>query len=166
MTFFGYWGLAGFLLILLQAVIRLGPKAVDSIQNYSWSTWDWMLFVVIILFMGISEGYKGFQKQVAPRAVARAHSLSAGSPLLHKALAPFFCMSLFHATKKRLIVSWCVYAGIVCLILIVRQIPQPYRGMVDAGVVVGLAWGMIAIGANLILVLTGSPAADPELPGE
>ena len=28
-------------------------------------------------------------------------------------LAPLFCMGLFHATRKRLIVSWCALTGIV-----------------------------------------------------
>ena len=33
----------------------------------------------------------------------------------------------------------------IVLIVSVRQLPQPWRGMVDAGVVVGLTWGVVSI---------------------
>ncbi|MCP4433050.1 MAG: hypothetical protein GY806_18915, partial [Gammaproteobacteria bacterium] len=35
--------------------------------------------------------------------------------------------------------------AIVVLILIFNQISQPWRGILDAGVVVGLSWGVISI---------------------
>ena len=54
-------------------------------------------------------------------------------------------MALFHASRRRLMVSWLVYIGILIIIIVVRQLPQPWRGIVDAGVVVGLSWGIIAI---------------------
>jgi F0F1-type ATP synthase membrane subunit a len=38
-----------------------------------------------------------------------------------------------------------VTTGIVVLVLLVRAVPQPWRGIIDLGVVVGLAWGIISI---------------------
>ena len=34
--------------------------------------------------------------------------------------------------------------GIVGLIVLIRKLDQPWRGIVDAGVVVGLGWGLVA----------------------
>jgi hypothetical protein len=84
---------------------------------------------------------------------------------LHVALAPFFCTGLFHATRRRMIASWLLYAGIIALILAVRALDQPWRGMVDAGVVVGLSWGAVSILIYYVRALAGHPpAVSPELP--
>ena len=61
--------------------------------------------------------------------------------------------------------SWSMVLGIVTLVVLVRRLPQPWRGIIDGGVVVGLSWGIVAI---LILFgqgLTGRPVrASAELP--
>ena len=159
------WGVFGFVLILGQALYRLTPLALEPIQSGELLWWQWGLYGVSMLFNGYSEGYKAFQLQVAPRVVARANHLAKEPRLLHVLFAPLFCMCLFHATKKRLIVSWSVYVGIIALIILVRQLPQPYRGIVDAGVVLGLSWGVVAIVATYVQGLRGHlPDASPCLP--
>ncbi len=149
------WGIFGFILILCQAIYRLAPLAWQPIASGELAAWQWGLYGFSILFNGYSEGYKAFQLQVAPRVVARADHLAEHPKLLHVILAPLFCMALFHASRRRLMVSWLVYAGIVVLIIGVRQLSQPWRGMVDAGVVVGLSWGIIAIVATYVARLRG-----------
>ncbi len=149
------WGIFGFVLILCQAIYRLAPLAWQPISSGELETWHWGLYAFSILFNGYSEGYKAFQLQVAPRVVARADHLAAHPKFLHVVFAPLFCMALFHASRKRLLVSWLVYACIVVLIIGVRQLSQPWRGMVDAGVVVGLSWGIIAIVAAFLGRLRG-----------
>ncbi len=159
------WGIFGFVLILSQAIIRLAPLAWEPIANHQLASWQWGLFAGSILFNGFFEGYKAFQLQVAPRVMARASHLSTHPKPWHVALAPLFCMALFHASKKRLIVSWIVYAGIVILVIGVKQLSQPWRGIVDAGVVVGLSWGIIAIVVSFIAIVRGGPLkASPDLP--
>ena len=158
------WGVVGFSLLLTQAIIRLAPIALEPIRLGKLSLWHWGLYAMSILFMAYSEGYKAFQLQVAPRVSARAVALSDSQIGWHKVLAPLFCMALFHSTRKRLITSWIVYAGIVVLIVLVRQTPQPYRGILDAGVVVGLSWGIVAIWIEFIRVAKGKIPVDPELP--
>jgi apolipoprotein N-acyltransferase len=76
-------------------------------------------------------------------------------------LAPLFCMGLFHATRKRLIVSWCALIGIVGLIVLVRQLDQPWRGIVDGGVVAGLGWGLVAMLWFMVRALLGHPMPVP-----
>lgn len=75
-------------------------------------------------------------------------------------------MGLFHATKKRMIVSWAVTIGVAAIVAIVKRFPYPYRNIVDAGVVAGLTWGSLSI---IVLYakswITGKPPSiDPALP--
>ena len=159
------WGIFGFVLILGQAIYRLAPLAWQPIADGGLEPWHWGLYGFSILFNGYSEGYKAFQLQVAPRVVARADHLAKNPKLLHVVFAPLFCMAMFHASRRRLIVSWLVYLGIIILIIGVRQLDQPYRGIVDAGVVVGLSWGIIAIVDCFVSRLRGAPLqSSPDLP--
>jgi hypothetical protein len=55
--------------------------------------------------------------------------------------------------------------GVVALVLIVKSLPQPWRGIVDGGVVVGLAWGLVSLCASALRTLIkGPPAVDLQLP--
>jgi hypothetical protein len=160
------WGIFGFVLILLQAIYRLAPLAWEPIASGQLETWHWGLYTFSIVFNGYSEGYKAFQLQVAPRVIARADHLASQPRLLHVILAPLFCMALFHASRRRLIISWSVYAGILVLIIAVRQLAQPWRGIVDAGVVVGLSWGVLAIIVVFVDRMRGGELrTTAELPG-
>ena len=76
-------------------------------------------------------------------------------------------MGLFHATKKRMIVSWSVTIGVAVIVAAVKRLPYPWRNIIDAGVVFGLSWGSISIlGGYLISLITGiAPIdVDPALP--
>lgn len=159
------WGIFGFVLILSQAIVRLAPLAWQPIADGQLSGPQWALYALSIVFNGYFEGYKAFQLQVAPRVMARAFHLSGNLKPLHVVLAPLFCMTLFHATRKRLMVSWIVYAGIIVLVVSVRQLSQPWRGIVDVGVVFGLSWGIVAIlSAFVAIVRGGELKAGADLP--
>jgi len=54
-------------------------------------------------------------------------------------------MGYFHATKRTKIVAYSLTIGITLLVILVRLIPQPWRGIIDAGVVVGLTWGVLSL---------------------
>ncbi len=161
------WGVLGFTALLVQAIVRLTPLALEPLRAGGLAVWHWGLYGASILFNGYFEGYRAFQKQAAPRIVVRALHLGEHPRPLHVILAPFFCTGLFHATRRRVIAMWILYGGLVALIVSVRMLAQPWRGMIDAGVVVGLSWGVIAILATYLRALAGHPpAASPELPGE
>ena len=91
------------------------------------------------------EGYKGFQLKFSPLVVSRAQTLTSKSPIHHLLFAPFYAMGLFHATKKRKIVSWSVSTGVAVIVAAVKKLPYPWRNIVDAGVIVGLTWGSMSI---------------------
>lgn len=159
------WGLAGIVLLLGQAIVRLLPFALE-LQGRELAPLELASLAGWVLTSAYAEGYRGFQQQFSPRVVARAQHLSAHPRPLHVALAPLFCMGLIHATRKRLIVSWVLTLAIITIVLVVRRFAQPWRGIVDAGVVVGLGWGLIAIGYFVVRALRGhAMPVPPDVPG-
>ena len=149
------WGLLGVAALLFQAIWRLTPVALAALGGEVTPV-QWALTAGWWVFMGYSEGYKGFQRGFAPRVVARArHLASHRAPLHHVVLAPLYCMGLLHASRKRLAVSWGVVFMVIGLITAFRFIPQPYRGLLDSGVVLGLGWGLVAVAAFAVRALAG-----------
>jgi hypothetical protein len=159
------WALLGVVALLLQAVVRLAPIAWEPIALGMLSTTEATVYVSWVLFNAYAEGYRAFQKAFCPRVVARAHHVAVHPSALHALLAPAFAMCLLHATRRRLIVSWCLVCGLFLLVLAVRSLPQPWRGIVDGGVVVGLGWGLLALVAGGLRALkAGPPAVTLHLP--
>ncbi len=139
------WGVLGVLLLLGQALYRLTPLAIEPLADGSLTTFQAVLYAGWVVFNAWAEGYRAFQLRFSPRVVARAFHLGNHPRALFVAFAAPFCMSFFHATRRGKIVAWGILAMIVTLVVLVRQLPQPWRGIIDGGVVVGLAWGVLAI---------------------
>jgi hypothetical protein len=139
-----YWGIAGVVLVLASAILRLAPR-VFELAAFALSPLQCVLLVGFVLFMLYSEGWKGFHLNFAPRVVARAAGLRRAPQPLLVLLAPLVCMGYLHATRKRQLVSIILTSAIIALVLLVRLLPQPWRGIVDAGVVLGLGFGTLSI---------------------
>ena len=148
------WGVGGVMLLLASAVYRLSPVAWAALQEPLDGV-HWAFLIVFLSFMVAVEGYMGFQRGFSPRVVARAAYLRRHPRHLHALLAPLFCMGYFHATRRRQATSVLVTAAIIGLVLLVRQMPQPWRGIVDLGVVAGLVWGLVSM-AVFVLVARSS----------
>ncbi len=117
--------------------------------------------------MAYAEGYRAFQQAFSPRVAARARYLRDHPNLMHSLLAPLFCMAYFHAQRRRQITSISVTAGIIILVILVRFLEQPWRGIIDGGVVVGLAWGLVSLVVFAYRALTaGTFPYSPEVPEE
>lgn len=138
------WGIGGVLALLGEAVWRLLPLGLAPLREGSLTGSQAALYAVVVGFFGFAEGYRGFQQAFSPRAAARALWLTDHGSLAQKLLAPMFCMALMWATRRRLIINWLLVFGIVTVIILVREVPAPYRNMIDGGVVVGLSWGIVA----------------------
>jgi len=147
------WGLVGVSLLLGSAVYRLSLLAIVAL-SYDLQWFHWLALTAVVLFMAYAEGYRGFQQRFSPRAAARARYLKERPNLLHSLLAPFFCMGYFHATRRRKVTSISLTLGIIGLILLVRLLPQPWRGIIDVGVVIGLLWGIVSLLIYAILAFT------------
>ena len=138
------WGILGLSLLFGSALFRLYPHA-EELWGSDFSPIHWLSLAASLLFMGYAEGYRGFHLRFSPRAAARALYLRRNPTPLRVLFAPLFCMGFFHATRRRRIVAFSLTLMIVFLIVLVRQLPQPWRGIVDAGVLLGLGWGLISV---------------------
>lgn len=143
-TFGAIWGLAGVFLLLGSAVYRLSVVAASAF-SHTLQPRHWAALLIAVLFIAYAEGYRAFQQRFSPRVAARAKYLRNHPRVLHVALAPLFCMGFFYATRRRKITSISVTTGIVLLIVLVRLLPQPWRGIIDLSVVVGLGWGIVSL---------------------
>jgi len=158
------WGALGVFGLLLFAIYRLAPKALEAYDG-GLSTGQWLIAVVVCVFMAYAEGYRGFQTRFSPRTAARIRYLRDRPRIVHTLLAPLFAMGYFHATKRTKIVAYSLLLGIVTLVLLVHQLGQPWRGIVDAGVVIGLGWGVLSLAASLYSALTQDTyGPSPEVP--
>ena len=74
--------------------------------------------------------------------------------LLRVLLAPLFAMGFFQSNKKTRIVVWVILIMVICLITAVSYLSQPWRGIIDVGVVVGLSWGLVSFWCFAFKALT------------
>lgn len=139
------WGVLAISVMLGQALWRLIPIAWEPLRDGQLTPLQGVLYAAWVLFTAYSEGYRGFQKSFSPNCAARAVALSRKPTLLRAILAPAYLMSLFAASRRKLIASWLLVIGITVLVIAVKALPQPWRGIVDGGVVIGLGWGLISL---------------------
>jgi len=166
-TAIAVWGTFGVVAILGQAIYRLTPLAIAPFAEHMVELEHMAVAAVWTATMLFMEGYNGFQRRFSPRVVARAFHLARNPRPLFVALAPLFCFGFFHATRRRMITAYAFLIGIVALVIAVHQLDQPWRGVVDTGVVAGLLWGEIAILVFFVRALSGrSLPVPPDVPGE
>jgi hypothetical protein len=135
------WGIAGFLLLLGIAVSRLAPPAAEALgQKMHW--YQWVLLVVSGALLLYAKGYRGFQRGLSARVVRRALTLAGNPKLLNVAAAPLYCMGFFGAGRRRMVTMIALTAIMVGLIFVVRLLDQPWRGIIDFGIVLAFAWGI------------------------
>lgn len=158
------WGIGGVAMLLTQALVRLTPRALEAIDSgLSWP--QWLALGGWVGFMAHAEGLRGFHRRFSPRVVARALVLAQQGTPLQLLLAPAYCMSLLHASRRGRVVAWSVVAGIAALVAIVSRMAQPWRGIVDAGVVAGLGIGLGSLLLHTVRAMAGRPPTiAPDLP--
>lgn len=158
------WGIVGLSWLFSSALFRLYPYA-RKVGECPLEWYHWVGLLVCLVFMGYAEGYKGFQLRFSPRAAARALYIMRNPTLIRVVLAPLFCMGYFYATRKRKIVAYSLTAGIICLIIGVHHMPQPWHGIIDVGVLFGLGWGLVSVWVFAIKALFGKDYdVSPETP--
>jgi hypothetical protein len=156
-TIIGYsaagWGVIGVVGLLTYAVVRLMPLVINAF-HYPWQWYHWVVLAGHVGMMAYSEGYRGFQKSFSPRVAARARYLAQHPRLQHVVLAPLFCMGYVYATWRLRLRVLILTACIVLLVTLVSHLNQPWRGIIDAGVVIGLLWGVVSLCSLSIQALT------------
>ena len=158
-----FWGLAGLLGLLLFAVVRLTEVVVAGF-DYEWQWQHLAVAVANAVFMAWSEGLRGFQRAFSPRVAARLRWLRDHPSTERVAFAPLFAMGYFQASRRRMIGVYALTAGIVVLIVVVHALPQPWRAVLDIGVVIGLSWGILSTLVFANRAFTDADfAVDPEV---
>jgi hypothetical protein len=146
-------------------MFRLTPIALQPIVQGGLSGAQATLYAAWVLASLYFEGYRAFQLRFCPRVVARALYLTQSPRPVYVALAPLFCMGFFHANRRTLALAWGTTTMVVFFILTFRHVSQPWRGIVDGGVVAALGYGVIALLASFATSLaTGKASASAELP--
>jgi len=161
------WSVLQVVSILANAIKRLLPVAMEPLIQNDMQPIQWAMYIGWAIYMGYVEGYQAFQLKFSPLVVKRAFGLSTHLNPLNCVLAGPYAMGLFGATKKRMIVSWSITAGVFALVKIVKKLPYPYRAIVDAGVVVGLTYGTLSMLWQTARAMFGYESdVDPQYPKE
>jgi uncharacterized membrane-anchored protein YitT (DUF2179 family) len=159
-----FWGAIGVIGLLLTSVVRLSDIALEFLL-YPAQIWHYGALALWVVFMAYSEGYKGFQQSFSPRVAARLLWLRHNPKPWLVLLAPLFAMGFIYASKKRTLVSFTILLMVLVFIFIALNLPQPWRPILDAGVVMGLLWGMVATGWQIFTVMRADASlVDPDLP--
>lgn len=147
------WGVGSLILLLAFAVGRLAPIARESVsQQLEWH--HWAALVLNAGFMAYAEGYRGFQRGMAPRIIGRAAELAHSPSIARTILAPAYCYGVIDAPTRQVIARISLMLMVIAFIMAVRALSPPWRGLLDVGVILGLSWGIVSICAQGWLALT------------
>jgi hypothetical protein len=161
------WGVLGVLILFGQAMARLGARAIEA-HAMPLGPLEIGVSLTWAILNAYAEGYRAFQLRFSPRVVARALYLARRPRPLFVVFAPLFCMAFFHATRRARTIAWATTCMVICLIALLRHVPQPWRGIVDGGVVIALGWGAVAIVVFFLraVLLGREPSASPQVPAD
>ena len=137
------WGLLGVVLIFADAILQLGTRGVRVLRA-GLSPAEWLACAVITALFFYGEGVRALQRRWVPHMIERVAALRA-ERTRHRLLAPLYALSLIGAPARELIRAWLGVVGIVTAVLIVRALPEPWRGITDFAVAVALTWGLGSI---------------------
>ncbi len=138
------WTLIGVAALFTSAIYRLGTRGVATIQaGLGWG--EWLVLVLLTVAFVYGEGFRALDRRWVPRLVERALLLRNDPRILVRLVAPLYGLSLVGAARDDLIRGWLLTTAILGAVLIVRALPDPWRGIVDFAVAAALAWGLVAI---------------------
>lgn len=150
------WGLVGVLVLLLDAVYRLGRVAYAGLRGPLGTTHVIALAASLVV-LGYVEGVRAFHRSFSPRVALRVYALAQGAPRRYRFVAPLFCMALVGASRRRLVANWLVVLMVIALVLSLRLLPLPLRAVVDAGVAFALSIGTASVLYFTARTFAGAP---------
>jgi len=139
-----WWAVSGVLALIAQALWKLSPIAWEALTSRMTPV-QWTICLVWVVLNAYSEGYVGFHQKFSPRVARRALELSERPTIFRVLLAAPYAMGLFAADRRTKIVGWVLTVLIFLVVIVVRLLEQPWRGIVDAGVVAGLLLGTFSL---------------------
>lgn len=140
------WALLGVALVFLYAIVRLGMTGYAAVRA-GLTPFEWIVLVVLAFAFVYGEGHRAIQRRWVPRLIERVRDLPRRGFLL-RLLAPLFGLSLIGGPRSDLVRGWSLAAGVTLAVFVVRALPGPWRGIVDAAVAAALTWGLVALVVN------------------
>lgn len=152
-TWIALWAVLAIAATFVDGIVRLGMRAYAEMSP-GISVGQWIAFALLTLMMTYVEGYRALQRRFVPSVVSRA--CAASSEPLWAVLAPLYAVSLVGAPPRTIARSFLGITMIVLCVVLVRQLPSPWRGIIDGAVACALSWGLFALLAASSSVLAGS----------
>lgn len=138
------WAVLGVSALFATASYRLGERGVGVIRD-GLGGWEWMALAGLTLVFVYGEGFLALDRNWVPGLMRRARELREERSVVVRLLAPLYGLSLIGAPPAKLLPSWLGTVAIVGAILVIRALPDPWRGIIDFAVAAALAWGLVAI---------------------
>jgi hypothetical protein len=139
------WALVGVLATFAEAIHRLGARAIATVRG-GLDPVEWVALGASVVVLGYWEGYRILQRRFAPAIVERALAVADRRAGWASSLsAPLYALSLVGDEPRAMARAWGGVVAIATAVLVVRTLPAPWRGIVDAAVACALAWGLMAV---------------------
>lgn len=138
------WAVIGVSALFATATYRLGERGVAVIRD-GLGGWEWMALAGLTLVFVYGEGFLALDRKWVPGLMRRARELKDERSVVLRLLAPLYGLSLIGAPPAKLLPSWLGTLAIVGAVLVIRVLPEPWRGIVDFAVAAALGWGLVAI---------------------
>jgi hypothetical protein len=143
------FGLVVVAMTLAEASVRLGVRAVLTVHavGKGLHSAQYLLLALSVLAFGYGEGYRALHRRFVPHVIDRATTLARTHQrrLRDWLAAPLYMLCLVQAEPRVLRRGWLSVFSIVCAVVAVRELPEPYRGIIDAGVAVALGIGLFSL---------------------
>jgi hypothetical protein len=152
------WGAGGVILLLAFAVARLAGPGVE-IFSFQLTWVHWSVLVVNTILVAVFKVYRGFHGSLSPRMATRASFLRDQPNIRRTLLAPLFCMGYFQIARKKQVMTIMMTVVMVALIILVRQLEQPWRGIIDLSIALGLTGGLLSLLVHLARVFSSGQEA-------
>ncbi|HTQ03279.1 MAG TPA: hypothetical protein VMI54_05460 [Polyangiaceae bacterium] len=140
----GLWSSGVVLLTLADGAYRTGLRALYTVER-GLTRGEWLALAASVVLFTFGEGHAVLARRFAPAVVARAFSSTAPNGRAALVLGPLHALALARVTWREALRNWAVLAVIAGAIHAVRALPEPWRGVVDAGVFAALLWGSLAL---------------------
>lgn len=137
------WALAGVTALMATGVYRLAERGAAAVRG-GLSPLEWAVLLGLTAGMIWFEGFRGIQQRFVPRVHRRAARVHARR-LRWRLAAPLYAMSLVGGRRRMVWKARLGIAAIVGAVLLIRSLPEPWRGIVDVAVAVALGWGLVAL---------------------
>jgi hypothetical protein len=138
------WSVLAIGLAFAEAIARLGARAAAAVRE-GLSPAEWAALAGSVLVFTWFEGYRSLHRRFTPAVIRRAFEAgrdSAGA--LGVLRAPLRALSLV-GERREVARGWAAVALITLAVFVVRALPSPWRGIVDAGVTSALLLGLCSL---------------------